>query len=443
MIEIKAVGGYKEIGRNMTAVKVDDEVVIFDMGLHMPNYISFTNEDREQVVRLDEHSLRRVQAIPDDRVIDEWRSKVLAIIPSHAHLDHIGAVPYMAEKYDCPVIATPFAQAVLRRILEDNEMSLPNELIALAPGKKIKLSKKITVEFVTMTHSILETVMIAVHTPYGVVVYGNDFKLDDTPVINKKPGYKALDRIREKGVRAVIVDCLNCHHAKKTPSEQVARDLLEDVLLNKDNRGKAVIVTTFSSQLERLYSIVEFGQKLGRKIVFCGRSLAKYTTAGEEVGLVQFSDKVEIVKYGKHIRKRLREIMKEGPEKYLLVVTGHQGEPKATLSKMATHKLPWRFNPGDHVIFSSRVIPSPVNIEDRKRLDRILEKYKVTLFKDVHVSGHGGREEMKRLLEILDPEVILPSHGEQKMVNGITKLAKEMGWQERLHPMNNGDSIVL
>ena len=121
-IEIRAVGGFREIGKNMTAVKVDNEVVIFDMGLHMPNYIQYTDEDREDVVALNEHSLRRVQAIPDDRIIDDWKKMVKAIVPSHGHLDHIGAIPFMANKYSAPIISTPLTIAVLENILADEKI---------------------------------------------------------------------------------------------------------------------------------------------------------------------------------------------------------------------------------------------------------------------------------------------------------------------------------
>ena len=132
-IEIRAIGGYQEIGRNMTAVKVDEEGVVFDMGLHMPNYIEYTSEDREDLISLNEEDLRAANAIPDDRIIKDWKKKVIAIVPSHAHLDHIGAIPFAAPKYDAPIISTPLCTSVLRRMFEDEKTPGANKLIALNP----------------------------------------------------------------------------------------------------------------------------------------------------------------------------------------------------------------------------------------------------------------------------------------------------------------------
>ena len=173
MIEIRAIGGYGEVGKNMTAVRVDDEVVIFDMGIHLPNYIKYTEEEREDVTKLSAKALQNVEAIPDDSQIKDWRHDVQAIIPSHAHLDHIGAIPYLAKKYDAPVICTPFTAAVLKTILKDEKIDLPNDIRTLPPNGQIKISQKLKVEFVNITHSTAQAVAVALHTPYGVVSAGN------------------------------------------------------------------------------------------------------------------------------------------------------------------------------------------------------------------------------------------------------------------------------
>ena len=443
-IEIRAIGGYQEIGRNMTAVKVDDEVVLFDMGLHMPNYIEYTSEDREDLISLNEEDLRAANAIPDDRIIKDWKKKVIAIVPSHAHLDHIGAIPFAAPKYDAPIISTPLCTSVLRRMFEDEKTPGANKLIALNPDTVMPISKKLSIEFINITHSILQTVVVALHTPYGVVVYGNDFKMDDTPVLGKRPSYERLEELARKGVVAAVVDCLNCTHHPKTPSESVARELLREVMLEQDNQGKAIIVTTFSSNLERLYSVVEFARKLNRKPVFMGRSLSKYAESGQEVGLVDFEAMgAEMVKYGRNIKRRLAEIQAEGTHKFVLVVTGHQGEPKATLAKMANRMLPFAFKQGDHVIFASRVIPTPVNIADRRRLEMQLERYRVKMFKDVHTSGHGGQEDMRQMLDLIKPRMIIPSHGEPRMIDGLVQLTKEMGISDKVNIIANGDLVMV
>ena len=241
-VEIYTVGGYNEVGKNMTAVKVDDEVVIFDMGLHLPNYIKLT-EDREDVFAASTNELKNAKAIPNDDFIKHLRKNVKAIIPSHAHLDHIGAIPYLASKYDAPVLATPYTAAVLRAILKDEKIEIRNEIKVMSPNSTYTISKNLKVEFINVTHSTPQASMIALHTKYGVVLYANDFKFDNHPVLGKKPNYEALEKLGKKGILIMIVDSLYAYSASKTPSENVAREMLRDVMLGVDSKGKAVIVT--------------------------------------------------------------------------------------------------------------------------------------------------------------------------------------------------------
>ena len=444
MIEICAVGGYNEVGKNMTAIKVDDEVVIIDMGLHMENYIKFTEED-EDVRNISAAQLLKVGAIPDDSVIKDWRSKVKAIIPTHAHLDHVGALIFLANKYKAPIICTPFTREVIKTISTDEKIKLKNNIKTLNVNSTYKLSKNITVEFINMTHSTPQTVMVALHTKYGVILYANDFKFDNHPIIGKKPNYKRLKELSKKGVLCAIVDCTRAKRHVKTPSENVAREMLRDVMLGTDSKNKTVIVTTFSSHLARLKSIVEFGKRMNRKIVFLGRSLAKYTQSGENIGLVNFSKEVEIVKFGKQIRRKLKEIEADGREKYLMVVTGHQGEPKATLSKIADKVLPFKLYSEDHIIFSCTIIPSPTNIANREMLENKLKKHGVRIFKDIHVSGHAAREDLRDLINLVQPKNLIPAHGDYSMKDAFVELAMDKGYKvgKNIHILEDGGKLKL
>jgi ribonuclease J len=226
------------------------------------------------------------------------------------------------------------------------------------------------------------------------------------------------------------------------PSESVAKEMLRDVILGTESEKNAIVISTFSSHLARLKSIIEFGKKLHRKILFLGRSLHKYVTAGEDIGIVNFSKDVEIVKYGKHIRKKLK-LVEKNRQKYLLVVTGHQGEPKATLSKMAKGTLKFNFKPEDHIVFSCKVIPTPTNIENRERLENDLKRFKVRIFKDIHVSGHAAREDLRDLINLVKPNHIIPAHGELKMTSALVNLATQMGYSKNVHLMQNGQHIKL
>lgn len=443
MIELMAVGGYDEVGRNMTAVRVDDEVVIFDIGLHLEKYTNYTQD--EDILNIDPETLIGVGAVPDISRMDDWKNDVKAIIPSHAHLDHVGGIPFLANFYRAPILCTPFTGEVLKAILRDEKIRMKNPIKIVNLNSSYKISKNLTVEFVNMTHSTPQSILIVLHTKYGSIIYANDFKLDQYPTLGKKPDFKQLADLGKKGVFALIIDSTYSTLAKKMPSESVAKEMLKDVLLGTDATNKAIVVTTFSSHLARLKSIIEFGKKLNRKIVFLGRSLTKYSLAGENVNIIRFSKEVEMVKYRREIKKRLSQIMKEGKHKYLLVVTGHQGEPKSTLAKIINGEFDFKFNPGDHVIFSCNIIPTATNRANRELLEKRLEQYGVRIFRGIHVSGHAAREDSRDLIGFLKPKHIFPSHGDLKMTSGMVNLATDMGYKlnENIHQMKNGQRIKL
>lgn len=440
-LEIFTVGGYEEVGKNCTAIKVDDEVLIIDMGLHLPHYIKYTEEEGETVARFTAKELKQAGAIPDDDFIRDLRKKVKAIFSTHAHLDHIGAIPYLSNRYDCPIFAPAFACAVLQSISKDDKIPIRNPINAVRPGNMIKVSNNIRVEVINVTHSIPQTTMLAVHTKYGIVFYTNDFKFDEMPTLGKKPDYAALERLGERGVHALIVDSLYADEAVKTPSESVAKEMLRDVMVGVRSKGRAMIVTTFSSHLARLKSIIEFGRKLNRNIVFLGRSMAKYTHAGEKVGIVNFSSQARILRYDGQVRRMLKKV-ERNPGKYLLVVTGHQGEPKAILSRMATGRLPFKFDPEDHVVFSCKVIPTDINRKYRAKLEKQLRSYGVRIFKDIHVSGHAAREDLRDLINMVKPNHIIPAHASLSKSNALVDLAREMGYKNT-HVVGNGQRLRL
>ena len=444
-IEIKAVGGYAEVGKNMTAIKVDDEVVIIDMGIHLPHYIKITEEEGETVVKLKASDLIKARAIPNDEIIKEWKDKVKAIIPTHAHLDHIGAIPYLAGKYKAPVICTPFTAAVLKSILKDEKIKLPNQIKAINPNSKIKISDKLAIELVNVTHSTPQSSIVVIHTPYGAVAYAADFKLDNSPTLGTKPNYAALERIGKKGVIAAIINSLYAAYDGKCPSENVAKEMLRGVMLDVDSRGKAIIATTFSSHIARLKSICAFGKKLNRKIVFLGRSLSKYIDAASQANIAHLQKEGDVCRFAKQIARKLKAIQKDGPEKYLLVVTGHQGEPKATLSKMSTGIHPFRFEDEDEVIFSCNVIPTPINRAYREILEDHLKAKGARIFKGAHVSGHGRKEDIRDLIKLLKPKHIIPVHSEKPAMDAFIDLGIKMGYTEgkTAHQLLNGHSLHL
>jgi len=320
---------------------------------------------------------------------------------------------------------------------------MKNKMRKLACNSFFQVSKNIKVEFINITHSTPHTVMVALHTKYGIILYANDFKFDNFPTIGDKPNYKRMKELGKKGVLCLIVDSTYSRSHMKTPSESVAKEMLKDVLLGTGNKGKAIFVSTFSSHIARLRTIVELGKKLNRKVVFMGRSLERYCSASEKAGIANFKD-VKIFKYRKEIKKSLIKMNKRGMEKFLVVLTGHQGEPKAALSRLANNELEFKLREDDHIIFSCNTIPTPTNIENRRILEENLKSQHVRLFTGIHVSGHAAREDLRDLICLVRPKHIMPAHGEQKMTMAMKELAMEMGYKEKyLHMMKNGQRVAL
>lgn len=427
-MRIYTVGGYSEVGKNMTIVDLGEDAIIFDAGLYLPPIVAL--EEREKVFT--EKRLREISAIPDDSSLDALgiRKKVRAIVIGHAHLDHVGAVPYLAHRYNAEIIATPFTAEVLRALIADSGMQFKNPIKAIQPNSfyTIKGKKDYQLEFINITHSTPQTSLIALRTPQGNVLYANDFKLDNSPQIGKKPNYEAIRKISKEGVKALIVESIYAAEERKTPSEKVAKDLLEDVMLTVDNKNAGIIVTTFSSHIARLKSIVEFGKKLNRKIVFIGRSLNKYVSSAIKSKICPFRKDIMLVSYKRRTEKILKRINSER-EKYLIVCTGHQGEPGSILDRISLNEMPFKLSPKDHVIFSSRTIPSEVNIENKENLDRKLKQRGVRIFNDVHVSGHAGREDLRDFINMINPQHIIPAHGDLAKLSALAELSRELGYK--------------
>ena len=444
MLKIHTIGGYNEVGKNMTVLEINGDVIVFDAGLYLPAIVGV--EEREKIPT--ERGMRSLGALPDDLVLDRknLRNKVRGILVSHAHLDHVGGVPYVAHRYNAPVLGTPFTMEVLKTLLEDNNLPFANKMISIKPNASYTLrgNKPLKVEFVNITHSTIQCAIIAVHTPEGIVLYANDYKLDNTPIYGDPPNYKRLKEFAKIGVKALIVDCLYAPDDRKTPSEKIARGLLEDVFFTTDNQKSGMVITTFSSHITRLKSIVEFGRRLNREVIFMGRSLNKYVSAAQTVGKAPFRSQIQVLAYRKQVEKVLKRINKD-KSKYLVVCTGHQGEPGSILDRMSRNELHYNLSENDQIIFSSKTIPTPINELNRSQLERRLKKHKVRIFDNIHVSGHGGREDLRDLIKITQPEHIIPSHGDYPKLKAGFDLAVEMGYKRdvNVHIMSNAQELIL
>ena len=444
MVKLYSIGGYNEVGKNMTALDLGEDVLLFDCGLYLPAIVELQEQNRI----LNEKKLRNIGAVPDDLILDNigLRSKVRAIMASHAHLDHIGAIPYLAGRYNAEILATPFSIEVLNNILRNEDAKLKNPIKPVQPNSSyiINGKKQYKVDFINVTHSTIQTALIAVHTEKGVILYANDFKFDNTPIVGKKPNYEKLKEIAKEGVLALVVDSLYAGDERKTPSEKIARGLLEDVLLTTSNENACIIVTTFSSHIARLKSIVDFGKQLDRKILFIGRSLHKYVSSAAKLKLAPFVKDVSILTYKNQIESALKKVSKNR-EKYLIVCTGHQGEPGSVLDRLSRNMLPSNFMPPHTVIFSSRTIPTPINLAVKQQLEKRLKEKGVRIFDSVHVSGHAAREDLRDFINMVQPQHIIPAHGDLQKLTSMAELATELGYRlgKDCHIMQNGQKISL
>lgn len=442
-IGIIAVGGYNEMGRNMTALRVKDDLVILDMGLRLDMVQIHEDVDIDQIHSLD---LIKMGAIPDDTILKRHGNKVRAIACTHGHLDHIGAIPKLAHRYDAPVIGTPYTAELIKHEIEsERKFKVQNRVISVPQTQTYQVTPDISLEFIRVQHSIVDTSFIAIHTPEGIILYANDFKLDRTPIIGEPPDFKRLREIGEEGVVAMIVESTNSGLTGKTPSEQIAKDLVRDVLLGTEETQTGVIITTFSSHIARINAIIEAAGEMNRIPVLLGRSMERYITTAKEMNYINFPPDIEVYGNRRTIDRALKRIMQEGKEKYLLISTGHQGEPGATLTRIVNGDTPYEIDAGEKVVFSANIIPNPMTQANRYSLETKLKMQGARIYKDVHVSGHASREDHWELLRIVQPEHVIPAHGNMIMHSNYVEMAESAGYAlgENVHIIRNGEEITL
>ena len=444
-IEIATIGGYEEVGRQMTAVRAGDDVVVFDMGLNLSKVLIHDNVETERMHSLD---LIDMGAIPDDRVMSDIEGDVQAIVPTHGHLDHIGAISKLAHRYNAPIVATPFTLALVKQQIDSEEkFGVQNDLIEMEAGETMPIGDKCELEFVNVTHSIIDAINPVLHTPEGAVVYGLDKRMDHSPVLGDPIDMKRFREIgREgQGVLCYIEDCTNAGKKGKTPSESVARAQLKDVMYSLEDYDGGIVATTFSSHIARVTSLVEVAKDIGRQPVLLGRSMEKYSGTAERLGMVDFPSDLGMYGHRKSVDRTFKRIMNEGKENFLPVVTGHQGEPRAMLTRMGRGETPYEIDNGDKVIFSARVIPEPTNEGQRYQSEKLLGMQGARIYDDVHVSGHLNEEGHYQMLDALQPKHVIPAHQNMKGYAPYVDLASSQGYTlgRDLHVTRNGNTIQL
>ena len=430
-IQMHCVGGVDEAGRNMMAFEIEDEIIICDMGLQLSNLVLYNDE----VDKMSMEDMIEKNIIADPKMLMDRKEKVKAIVISHAHLDHIGAVQYMAQLFpQAPIYGTPFTIEVLKVLMKSQRSvrsPLRNKFIKVNVNSSFVMPSGLEVEFINVTHSIPQTAMVAMHTKEGVILYANDFKFDNRPALGQRTNYERIKELDKLGVKLLVVDSVRSNLKRKTLSEIVVKEMLRDVFIETDIvNTQGVIITTFASHITRLKSIVELTQELGRKLIFMGRSIAKYSRAAKNAGIIDFREKGVIICETPSEVNHWLDIVNKNKKDYIAVCTGHQGEENAVLSRIAEGRTPFELKEDDKIIFSSEVIPTQVNIEARQVLDAKLETYRCKIFKDIHVSGHASREDHRDLLGMIKPKHIVPVHGHVRLKEGMIELAEELGYEQ-------------
>jgi ribonuclease J len=444
-IEIATIGGYEEVGRQMTAVRAGDDVVVFDMGLNLSKVLIHDNVETERMHSLD---LIDMGAIPDDRIMSDLEGDVKAIVPTHGHLDHIGAISKLAHRYDAPIVATPFTiELVKQQIQGEEKFGVQNDLVKMEAGGTMQVGESNELEFVNVTHSIIDAINPVLHTPEGSIVYGLDKRMDHSPVIGDPIDMDRFRQIAQEdgGVLCYIEDCTNAGNKGRTPSESVARRHLKDVIHSVEDYDGGIVATTFSSHIARVKSLVEFANDIGRQPVLLGRSMEKYSGTAERLDFVDFPDDLGMYGHRKSVDRTFKRVMNEGKENFLPIVTGHQGEPRAMLTRMGRGETPYELDDGDKVLFSARVIPEPTNEGQRYQSERLLGMQGARIYDDIHVSGHLNREGHYEMLDTLQPQHVIPAHQDMSGFAPYVDLAENQGYQlgRDLHVTRNGNMITL
>ena len=416
-LNIIPLGGLGEIGKNMTAFKYGDEIILVDAGLAFP----------------DEDMLGIDLVIPNFSYLQENKDMVKGIFLTHGHEDHIGALPYVMKEIDCPVYGTPLTLGILSGRLKENGVS-DAKCRAVKPGSTVRAGA-FRVEFIHVNHSIPDAVALAIHTPVGVIVHTGDYKFDQTPVDGQPTDFARLAEVGEKGVLLLMADSTNIERTGFTPSERNVGRVLDEQFRLAKNR---IIVATFSSNVHRIQQVIDAAAMTHRKVAVIGRSM---------VNVVNISIEMGYLKVPKGVLIDIDEARNFAPRQIAIITTGSQGEPMSALTRMANsdHKKV-SIMPGDTVIISATPIPGNEKGVART-IDNLYKQGAEVVYgkeRGIHVSGHASQEEIKMMHRLIRPKFFMPVHGEYRHLVLHKKLAEKLGMpKDNIVIAENGSVVEL
>jgi ribonuclease J len=419
-LQVIPLGGLGEFGMNMTAIRYGQDMIVVDVGMMFPD---------AELLGVD-------LVMPDLTFLKENQAEIRAVVLTHGHEDHIGAVPYFLSEIDVPVYGTAFTLALVDRRLEEYDLEQEPRFIKVKPKQIVEIGP-FKVEFIHVTHSIVSAVALAITTPMGVIIHTGDFKVDPTPTDNELFDLHTLADYGKRGVLLLLSDSTNADRPGYTESERAVRPRMEEIFNRAEKR---VVVSAFSSSIHRIQLVLQLAQEYNRRVAVIGRSMVSVTEIAHSLGLLDIPDGILL---------RPQDAMDLPPEKVAILISGTQGEPMSALSRVAVdnHKH-ISVDPGDTVVLSARIIPG-----NEKAIFRMIDHMSRrgaevlygTMNPPLHVSGHGSIEEMKLVLNLVRPRYFMPIHGEFRQLTKHAKLAEHLRFSglEETFVMDTGDVLEI
>lgn len=416
-LRIIPLGGLNEIGKNITLIECDNDIVICDCGMTFPE---------EEMLGVD-------IVIPDITYLEKNKERIKGIVLTHGHEDHIGAIPYVLKKINVPIYGTRLTLGLLENKLKEHNLKPKMHVVNF--NDKVRLGK-IVVEFIRQCHSIPDSAALAFHTPAGVIVHTGDFKIDFTPIMGGVNDLNRFAELGDKGVLCLMAESTNVERKGYTLSERVVGETFRTIFHEyTENR---IIVATFASNIQRIQQIIEAAEKHGRKIVLSGRSMINNVNVAKDLGYLRVKDSslIDINKMNKYDDREL-----------CIITTGSQGEPMSALTRIAYNEhRKIQLTPNDLIILSAHPIPGNENAIS-KVINKLIELDAKVIYEslgEIHVSGHACQEELKLIHSLIKPRYFIPVHGEQRHLKIHASLAESMGMNPKnIFIMKNGEVLEL
>jgi ribonuclease J len=396
------LGGLGEFGMNMMVLRTGDDILVLDAGMMFPE---------SELLGVD-------LVIPDISYLKQNRQHVRAIILTHGHEDHIGALPYILRDLNVPIYGTRFTLALVKKRLAEANLLDSAKLFEVVPGRLVEIGP-FEVEFIPVTHSTIDCVALAIRTPVGVVIHSGDFKIDQTPVDKWGFDLHTFARYGSEGVLALFSDSTNVERPGFTPSERVVAPRIEELARSAPRR---VILSCFASSIHRIQQVIDIAERVGRKVAFVGRSMSDNVEIAHELNYLRIPDGMVV---------RSQDIRSYEPRKLLILASGSQAEPMSSMSRIAVdnHRFV-TIDENDTVILSARIIPGNEKAIFRM-LDHMFRRRALVYYDNsngpIHVSGHASQEEQKLLLQLVKPKYFIPVHGEFRHLFRHAALAHQLG----------------